>query len=89
MDFQNNQETPPIPQDHQMTYEYYPPPNNQAYPPPQLYPNNSPQNQFYQNSQYQIPNYNVIQQQEIIPNNQYNLAPQEPLITTPFEGNKL
>ena len=88
MDFQNYEEVQPIPQNQQITYEpYYPPPNNQAYP-SQLYPTNSQPNQFYQNPQNQIPNNNAIYQQQIIPNNQYNLVSQEPL-DIPFEGNKL
>ena len=76
MDFQNYQDIQPIPQNQQVTYEpYYPPPNNQAYS-AQLYPINSQPNQFYQNPQYQIPNNNVIYQQEIFLNNQYNMIPQ-------------
>ena len=100
--YQETQPIQPIPQNQPVTYEpYYPPPNNQAYP-TQLYENNSQPNQFYQSPQYQIPNNNVIYQspqyqipnnnvmyqQEIIPNNQYNSVPQEPLIT-PLKDNIL
>ena len=91
MDFQNYQDYQPIPQNQQITYEplYQPPPNNQPYP-SQLNPNNSEQNQFYQNPQNQTPNKNIVyqQQQQLIPSyNQYDLA-QQPL-SIPFEGNKV
>jgi len=86
MDFQNYEETKPVLQNQQITYEpVYPTPTNQECP-PQVYPSNSQQNQFNLNPQNQ--NYNIVNQQPIFQNNPYFLIPQEPLIT-PFESNKL
>ena len=88
MDYQNYQIAQDIPpQNQQITYEpYYPPQNNQPYV-AQAYPQS---NQFYPNPQYQSQNNNnnLIYQPQIAPNNHYNVVPQDPLIV-PFEGNKI
>jgi len=60
MDFQKYHGTQPITHNEQITYDpIYPTPNNQAYH-PQMYPNNSQQNEFNQNPQNQSQNYNII-----------------------------
>ena len=88
MDFQNYQETKPTPQNQQIAYEpINTTPNNQA-DPSEVYPSNSQQNQFNQNSQYQNQNCNIIYQEQMTQNDQYILIPQE-TFNTPFEDNIL
>ena len=88
MDFQNYHGIQPITHNEQISYDpIYPIPNNQACH-PQMYPNNSQQNEFNQNPQNQSQNYNIIYQEQITQNTQYILVPQEPF-NIPFEGNIL
>jgi len=88
MDFQNYQETKPTPQNQQITYEPINTTSNNQADPSEVYPNNSQQNQFNQNSQYQNQKCNIIYQEQMNPNDQYTLIPQEDL-NAPFEDNIL